>query len=263
MSAPGSTPAPAGESQLSDVLHADAYLSHRLTPPLSELNHLSFTDLRTVVERFADRVGGSLFDYGSGGAPYRPLFQSVTQYVRADVTPGPAVDRLLPASGLTEEPAASYDAVLSTQVLEHVPDPDAYLGECARLLKPGGRMLVTTHGMFEEHGCPHDYHRWTSRGLENAIAHAGLVVEDSWKLTAGARGAVQVLHYAFNSLHVPERPLCHKLLAVVRRLHGWILLPVLNRFAGLFASQGVVAASHPAAIYAGIAIIARRPASGA
>lgn len=263
MSAPGSTPASGGESRLSDVLHADAYLSHRLTPPLSELNHLSFTDLRTVVERFANRVAGSLFDYGSGGAPYRPLFRSITQYVRADVTPGPAVDRLLPASGLTEEPGASYDAVLSTQVLEHVPDPAAYLQECARLLKPGGRLLVTTHGMFEEHGCPHDYHRWTSRGLENAIARAGLVVEDSWKLTAGARGAVQVLHYAFNSLHLPERPLCHKLLAVVRRLHGWILLPLLNWIAGLFASQGVVAAAHPAAIYAGIAIIARRPESGA
>ena len=263
MTAPGSTPTTGGESQLSDVLHADAYLSHRLTPPLSELNHLSFTDLRTVVERFAGRVSGSLFDYGSGGAPYRSLFRSISNYVRADVTPGPAVDRLLPSSGLTDEPDADYDAVLSTQVLEHVPDPAAYLAECARLLKPGGRLLVTTHGMFEEHGCPHDYHRWTSRGLENAIARAGLVVDDSWKLTAGARGALQVVHYAANSLHIPERPLCHKLLALLRRFHGWILLPLLNRIGGLFASQGVVPAAHPAAIYAGIAVIAHRPGFGA
>lgn len=263
MSSTGSPTSAGTESRLSDVIHADAYLASRLAPPLSETNCLSFTDLRDVVERFAQRVSGSLFDYGSGGAPYRSLFRGITTYIRADVTPGPAVDRLLPSNGMTEEPEASYDAVLSTQVLEHVPDPAAYLAECARLLKPGGQVLITTHGMFEEHGCPHDYHRWTARGLECAVERAGLRVEASWKLTAGARGAIQMVHYAANSLHLPERPVCHKLLAIVRRLYGWVWLPMLNAIARRFTSQGVVDASHPAAIYAGVAVIARRPKSGA
>ncbi len=251
-----SVPAP---EQLSEVIHADAYLASRLAPGLSEPNYLSFIDLRSVVGRFAGIVSGSLFDYGSGGAPYRSLFTGITRYVRADITPGPAVDRLLPADGLTREAAGSYDAVLSTQVLEHVPDPAAYLAECARILRPGGRLLVTTHGMFEEHGCPHDYHRWTARGLERAVERAGLTVTDSWKLTAGARGAVQMIQYAANSLHLPERPVLHRILAVVRRLHGFIGVPLLNFIARGFASQGVVAAGHPAAIYAGVAVIARRP----
>ncbi len=38
----------------------------------------------------------------------------------------------------------SVDAVVSTMVMEHVPDEDAYLAEILRLLRPGGRAYVTT-----------------------------------------------------------------------------------------------------------------------
>ena len=79
------------------------------------------------------------FDYGCGAAPYRGFFRDCTEYIGADVTPGPNVDRQLDADGLTEEPSGSYDSLLSTQVLEHVKDPEAYVRECHRILRPGGR----------------------------------------------------------------------------------------------------------------------------
>ena len=41
-------------------------------------------------------------------------------------------------------PDASLDAVVSTMVMEHVPDEQAYLAEIARILRPGGRAYVTT-----------------------------------------------------------------------------------------------------------------------
>ena len=47
--------------------------------------------------------------------------------------------RLLPAI-----PDGSLDAVVSTMVMEHVPDEQAYLVEIHRLLRPGGRAYVTT-----------------------------------------------------------------------------------------------------------------------
>jgi ubiquinone/menaquinone biosynthesis C-methylase UbiE len=46
--------------------------------------------------------------------------------------------------GLREIPDASLDAVISTMVMEHVPDEGAYLGEIKRVLRPGGRAYVTT-----------------------------------------------------------------------------------------------------------------------
>ncbi len=42
------------------------------------------------------------------------------------------------------EAGEKFDAVLNMEVVEHVPDPLAYLSACARLLKPGGVMVCST-----------------------------------------------------------------------------------------------------------------------
>lgn len=248
---------------LGQVLSHDRYVAGRLQPRRTDPHYLILSDVLAVVRPFAGTVRGELFDYGCGGAPYRSLFTNVNNYVRADVTPSPGLDRLLPASGLTEEPSGRYDAVLSTQVLEHVLDPAAYLRECARILRPGGSLLVTTHGMFEEHGCPYDFHRWTARGLELAVAGAGFEVESGHKLVGGVRGSIQLLHYLMAGLFAPEHPGWHKLLAVVRRLYGAVALAPLNCLAGQFPRHAVVPADHWAPIYIGVAVRARKPAASA
>jgi 2-polyprenyl-6-hydroxyphenyl methylase/3-demethylubiquinone-9 3-methyltransferase len=48
------------------------------------------------------------------------------------------------AESVPEIPDGSLDAVISTMVMEHVPDEHAYLAEIRRLLRPGGRAYVTT-----------------------------------------------------------------------------------------------------------------------
>jgi 2-polyprenyl-6-hydroxyphenyl methylase/3-demethylubiquinone-9 3-methyltransferase len=37
-----------------------------------------------------------------------------------------------------------YDVVLNMEVVEHVPDVEAFMADCARLVKPGGVMAVAT-----------------------------------------------------------------------------------------------------------------------
>lgn len=247
------------EKRLGAVLHAGDYVRSRQQPGLGDPHYLGLVDLLAVVRPFATAVQGSLFDYGSGGAPYRSLFTGVNEYIRADITPGPNVDKLLPANGLTHEPDARYDAVLSTQVLEHVQDPAGYLLECFRILKPGGQLLVTTHGMFEEHGCPYDFHRWTARGLELAVAAAGFQVEPGLKLTGGVRGLVQLQHTLVGSLFAPEYPVWHRVLAVIRRLYGLVSVTPLNWLANRFPKHGVVPCDHWSQIYIGVAVRARKP----
>jgi len=47
-------------------------------------------------------------------------------------------------SDITAVPApdASFDAILCSEVLEHVPDPTRALDEFSRLLKPGGKLIL-------------------------------------------------------------------------------------------------------------------------
>jgi SAM-dependent methyltransferase len=239
-------------------LAAPEYLRRRNKPSLADVDFLILTDLIRLVERFAAQVEGVLFDYGCGGAPYRNHFTRCRQYICADVTPGVHVQRLLRADGLTEEPANAYDVVFSSQVLEHVLKPEAYVRECHRILKPGGHLIISTHGMFEEHGCPYDFHRWTSRGLEELVTDSGFTVLESLKVTTELRAAIQMAHYLVLHLQWRDRPLVHYPLAVVRKLYGWIAVPVLNLLGKALTRHSMVAATNPASLYLGVAVLARK-----
>ncbi|GAA3798865.1 hypothetical protein GCM10022226_17830 [Sphaerisporangium flaviroseum] len=59
----------------------------------------------------------------------------------------------------------SLDGVISVAVLEHVPDPQAHVGEMWRVLKPGGRVLCFVPFMQPFHASPYDYQRFTHAGM--------------------------------------------------------------------------------------------------
>jgi SAM-dependent methyltransferase len=71
----------------------------------------------------------------------------------------------------------SFDAVLSMQVLEHVWDVDWYLRETSRVLRPGGTLVLSTHGVWPYHPHPADYRRWTRVGLLRELESRGFAVE--------------------------------------------------------------------------------------
>jgi len=56
-----------------------------------------------------------------------------------------AIDyRASTAEALLDEPGARFDLVLNMEVIEHVAEPGQYLRDCARLIKPGGLMIMAT-----------------------------------------------------------------------------------------------------------------------
>lgn len=77
----------------------------------------------------------------------------------------------------------TFDGVLSIQVLEHVPNPAAYLHEAMPVLRPGGRLVRTTHGVWEDHG-PVDLFRWIAEGLTAEVTAAGYTVDQCLISTA-------------------------------------------------------------------------------
>ncbi len=52
--------------------------------------------------------------------------------------------REISAEALAAAEPASFDVITCMEMLEHVPDPGAVLAACARLLKPGGKLFVST-----------------------------------------------------------------------------------------------------------------------
>jgi 2-polyprenyl-3-methyl-5-hydroxy-6-metoxy-1,4-benzoquinol methylase len=67
----------------------------------------------------------------------------------------------------------TFDVVLSTEVLEHVLNPDAYLLEVKRVLKPGGIFFFTVPILMSLHEVPYDYYRYTPYALEEIFKRGG------------------------------------------------------------------------------------------
>jgi SAM-dependent methyltransferase len=86
--------------------------------------------------------------------------------------PGPGADVVSVAEHLPVR-SGTIGLVLCTQVLEHVMDPAAAVREMARVLRPGGACLLTTHGTWFYHPDPEDYWRWTGAGLARLFTQAG------------------------------------------------------------------------------------------
>ncbi|MBI3543214.1 MAG: class I SAM-dependent methyltransferase [Deltaproteobacteria bacterium] len=72
----------------------------------------------------------------------------------------------------------SFDAILCTEVLEHVPDPLAALKEFSRLLKPGGTLILTAPFCSLTHFAPFHYSTGFSRYFYEKHLHAlGFAIE--------------------------------------------------------------------------------------
>ncbi len=110
--------------------------------------------------------GALVLDVGAGSCPYRKFFVHC-QYKTQDfarLQPDQLrygdygqIDYVCDASSIPVE-ANTFDAVLCTEVLEHVPEPVKVLHELGRILKPGGRLILTAplgSGLHQE---PHHYY---------------------------------------------------------------------------------------------------------
>lgn len=118
------------------------------------------------------RLHGRVLNVGSGQAERYRLPTTVTDYVRLDVTAGPNVDVVGRAEALPF-PNASFDAIISTQVFEHVENPEQAAQEVGRVLKNNGTLLITIPQWNELHEEPHDYWRYTRYGLQSLFERHG------------------------------------------------------------------------------------------
>lgn len=138
---------------------------------------------RWYVTRFVEKVaeslpeGSSILDAGAGEGVYKRFF-SHCKYKAIDLAVGDNrwnyenLDYIAP---LDHMPIGDdiFDAVLCTQVLEHLEWPRESVKEMFRVLKPGGKLFITVPMAQNEHQVPYDFFRYTSFGLESICKHAG------------------------------------------------------------------------------------------
>lgn len=144
--------------------------------PLTYLSRVLRRALQNGIEGLSLDTSSCVVDFGCADQPYRESFPLGCRYLGADLPGNPKAEIVIDARGCMEVEGNQADAVLSSQVLEHVSDPDLYLSEALRVLKPGGQLLLSTHGVMFLHRDPVDYWRWTSDGLQKLLKDHGFEV---------------------------------------------------------------------------------------
>ena len=131
-------------------------------------DHLGLTKkiTRTRLDHFLARHATTerVLDVGCGSSVYGAYFPNRTTLDVA-VRPGVHVDIVADAHDMKEVADGSYGVILCTEVLEHLHTPAKAIAECWRILKPGGRLILTTRFIFPLHDVPGDYYRYTKYGL--------------------------------------------------------------------------------------------------
>jgi len=134
--------------------------------------------LATEFEGLQVQDGMRLLDLGCGARPYAWMYgRRDIECIAADFdvrTPG--LDVRLDAQALPFADA-SFDCVLFSEVVEHLPDAPRALAEISRVLRPGGVLLITWPFAYMMHEVPHDHARYTEFGMAHLLAAHGLRIE--------------------------------------------------------------------------------------
>ena len=137
------------------------------------------------LEELAPRLNpGSVLDVGCGLKPYESILrrkQSPYWGVDYPVTLANAHSMVSQADVFDDclrlpFVSGAVDNVVCTQVLEHVREPGVLVGEMARVLRPGGRLLLSAPMSWPLHEEPFDFYRYTVYGFRHLFQSAGLEI---------------------------------------------------------------------------------------
>lgn len=193
-------------------------------------------------------LSGIWVDVGCGQRPYE-LWFNVEKYIGVDVKQSGYSEKrycdIVYDGKILPFASDSIDGVLCTQVLEHVMEPESFISEIARILKPGGKLILTVPFLWQEHEKPYDFKRFTSFGLTRLLELQGFRIGKYCKTTGNIEAIAQLISlYICNNLvfNLPGwRHIITLILCAPVQIIGILLQKVLPDKRGLFLDNVVVA----------------------
>jgi SAM-dependent methyltransferase len=192
---------------------------------------------RPVIHRFASEWATeerALVLHPEEGIEFFP--NRVVMSERAGDRPDIATDYRYRELGAIE--SESFSVVVCMGLLEHIAEPEWFVGELHRILKPGGRVLVACSSCFSVHEGPDDYFHYTPYGLK--------VLFRTWsrfEMLRGSCGPFRTIGILLQRIHLqcelfpPLRPLVEV---------AFHLVPLLDRF--VVRQYDAVGTSDPARV---------------
>ena len=141
--------------------------------------YLTRKALLNNIKKISKEITGKTLDVGCGTKPYERYFNS-TEYIGLEVEntinkEEKSVDIFYKGDKIPFSDN-EFDSVITSQVLEHVFNPQQFLAEINRVLKSNGKLLLTVPFIWDEHKQPFDYGRYSSFGLKDILEKNGFKI---------------------------------------------------------------------------------------
>ena len=209
--------------------------------------------------------GSKVLDIGAGGCPHREKFnhckyftQDFTQLSDLQIQNQEGYGKIDFVSDILEIPVPdkSYDAILCTEVIEHIPDPISAIQEMSRILKPGGVLLITAPLQSGLHQEPYHFYGgytkyWYKKFLlENNFEDLNIESNGSLHTTYFALGST--IFKSFLEAIFNNNNLLHKIIALISLIIFAPVFLILNPifcffWESVYKQKGFTAGYHVSA----------------
>jgi len=168
---------------------------------------------------------GELLDLGCGKVPLYGLYRDLVSGVvcvdwAQTLNASNHLDHELDLTKPLPLGDDSFDTILLSDVLEHLPEPGRLLAEVSRLLRPGGKLIGNTPFLYWLHERPHDYFRYTDVALRRLLESAQLEVLSLRAVGGYGEVLTDLLAKRFTSFGVPGRLLARAVQALTWQLNN-------------------------------------------
>ena len=182
-----------------------------------------------------------VLDVGAGGCPHRKLFshceyftQDFVQLSNVQIQNQEGYGKIDFVSDILNIPVPdkSYDVILCTEVIEHIPDPISAIKEISRILKPGGTLLITAPLQSGLHQEPYHFYGgytkyWYQKFLtENNFYDIDIEPNGSLYTTYFSLGLTTFK--SFLEIMVEDKNLLRKLIALISLIIFSPILLIIN-----------------------------------
>jgi SAM-dependent methyltransferase len=154
--------------------------------------------LDKAIQGLAIHIKGKLLDVGCGSKPYKNYFTNIESYTGLEIDSERSRKRNIADfyydGNCFPFKDKTFDVLLCNQVIEHVFNPDFFLQEINRVLKPNGKLLLTVPFVWDEHEQPFDYARYSSFGLKFLLERSDFYILVHRKLGADATVLFQLIN---------------------------------------------------------------------
>lgn len=157
-----------------------------------------------------DYAMGKLLDLGCGHVPLFDVYRNhVSDIVCVDWDNTRHKNQFLDLThDLTEKlpfEDKEFDTIILSDVLEHIPNPNELCDEIARVLAPGGVLIMNVPFLYWLHETPHDYYRYTEYSLRRFMREMGLETQLLEPIGGVAEVLTDIISKLFASTGTPGK----------------------------------------------------------